>query len=383
MSMGSPKSPRSFLLILLLSYLISSMFRLSFGVTLPSIMEEFALDEAAAGWLYSIQLWLIAVLVTPFGVLCDRLGREKLHILGYFLFSISVALLGLSWDYKSILIALALAGISTALYIPPYYSIVGESLKEVRGLAIGLANSVFHVGGFAGSALVGAFVAMHRWRYAYLLIGFALFFLTAAQFLAVRGHAGRGEYSKNSSAFPSLRKGVLIPATLLLLGSVSFLAMGAWLPFFLINIGVWDAGLILGFFFLLGTISSPIFGAISDKAGRRVAIFLINSISALVAFLLFTMQASGWLTIVYALALGFFMAPYWNLSLALAQELVEKDAVSSATGVALTFGFLGSALGPAISGTLISSFGLNSALLYVVVLPLLISNFLLVIKYSK
>lgn len=370
---------------LIVGYFVFSMFRLSLGVALPSIMIDVKIDEVMAGWLYSSQIWLIAILVTPFGVLADRVGRKRLLIIGYLLSSLNIVLFSLSADYFGLLITLIFVGISAALLIPSYYSLVGEGIKGKRGLSVGLANSAFHIGGFMGSVLVGILISVYGWRSAYLSLGLLLLLATLVQYKYVKD--GGLENSRNSklmnlNLFKNTK--IIISAMISLFGSIGFLAINAWLPTFLISNGfdIVDAGLILGSLMLMGAISAPTIGIISDKIGRRNVMLLINLTSALLALSLFSIKQLSWIPIAYSLALGFLIAPYWNLSIAIAQESVEKGYETSATGIVQTFGYLGNAIGPAAAGILIASHGLNLGLIYITIIPFLICS-LLSLKIGK
>ncbi len=131
------------IIIILISYIAFSMFRLSLGVALPEIMKEFLINETLAGILYSASFYSSALLLLPAGYLADLYGREKMLFIGYLILTVGVFCSSISPRYFELFVSLTLAGAGSGLLLPPYYSIVGEALKEARGFAVGLATGFF------------------------------------------------------------------------------------------------------------------------------------------------------------------------------------------------------------------------------------------------
>jgi MFS family permease len=80
-------------------------------------------------------------------------------------------------------------------------------------------------------------------------------------------------------------------------------------------------------------------------------------------------QYSFWPSVAYSLILGFLLVPAWNLLITMGQECVREEFVTSVTGLIQTFGLVGSAVGPIITGALIPTLGINQALLCSITLP--------------
>jgi len=354
---------------LLLGYVTFSMFRLSLGVALPDIMAELSISELWAGVLYSAPLWSTATLLTPAGYLADRFERKNVLLFGYLLLGLGMVGLSFSSNYTNTLAFLALAGCGAGVLVPPYYSLVGELLKDVRGFAVGLAAGVYNIGGLIGSILVGFFVSLHLWRLAYLIIAVAVFCMLAVQLIVIKRSST--VESKVRLNFISLlkKRNILSSSVGIFLGSVSMFAAAAWLPTFFVknayfNIG--EAGLCLGLFYLAGAFGSIGLGALSDRFQRK-SIILASGVSAaaITLPLLFTTY-TFYLALGYVTIFGFLILPYFSLFVTIAQESVAKELVSSATGLTQTFALIGSALGPVIAGSLVTNIGLPLALTFTV-----------------
>lgn len=356
---------------LFLSYFSFSMFRLSLGVAVPSIILEMEINEFQAGILYSIPLWSTAVLLTPSGWLADRFGRKKLLMLGYLFLAIGVLFFGCSLNYSSPVISLIISGLGSGMLIPSYYSLMGEILRQIRGFGVGLAVASYQIGGLVGSYLVGFFVAVHEWRTAFIIMGILQFFMLAVQLIMVHPPS-KSRDATQKPFFDMLKiRDVVVSSIGMLIGSVSYFAANAWLTSFLIlrGCGPANAGLILGLYFIAGAVSSPVLGGLSERIGRKAATFYSSIIAAAIAALIFLTNHPLIISITCSIILGIFIAPYWSLLTTIAQESVPEKNASAATGVAQTLGLLGCAIGPVISGALIPVFGMNYALASSIILP--------------
>jgi len=371
---------RGGLILLFLGYVSSSMFGLSLGVALPEIMMDFSINVTQAGWLYSAPLWSVAILLTPSGYLADRFGRKRVLLLGYLLLTIGATATGFSRGYFDCLAALVGAGAGLGLLVPPYYAMVGEALKRARGLAIGLAASLYNLGGSVGSILLGIFVSQHQWRFAYYIMGALVFLMMVALFVRLRPPRRQTESSSGLNVRSSFKntmkqRNVFISSISVLIASIGYYAAAAWLPTFLLSSVRVDAagvGLVFGSFMLIGVVAMPAVGALSDRITRRLTVCLTGIASAAVSVSMFATQYSFWLSVAYSIALGFLLVPAWNLLITIGQESVREEFVTSVTGLVQTFALVGSAVGPIIAGSLIPTLGINQALLYSITLPAVI-----------
>lgn len=301
-------------------------------------------------------------------------------MLGYLLLTIGATATGFSRGYFDCLAALVGAGAGLGLLVPPYYAMVGEALKRARGLAIGLAASLYNLGGSVGSILLGIFVSQQQWRFAYYIMGALVFLMMVALFVRLRPPRRQTESSSGLNVRSSFKntmkqRNVFISSISVLIASIGYYAAAAWLPTFLLSSVRVDAagvGLVFGSFMLIGVVAMPAVGALSDRITRRLTVCLTGIASAAVSVSMFATQYSFWLSVAYSIALGFLLVPAWNLLITIGQESVREEFVTSVTGLVQTFALVGSAVGPIIAGSLIPTLGINQALLYSITLPAVI-----------
>jgi len=257
---------------------------------------------------------------------------------------------------------------------------VGETVKGLRGLAIGFAAGGYYLGGSACSILVGFFVCQHRWRLAYYITTALILLVTAVQFVRIRPPCAQMKSGQNLSVYSSFIRimkvrNVFISSMSIFSADIGLFAAAAWLPaFFLSFIGLdaASAGIALGLLMLRGLVSSPVVGAVSHRIRRRWVVCISGITSAAISIPLLTTQYSFWLSIGYSLVLGFLLLRAWNLLITIAQESADKGAITSVTGITQTLGVVGSAAGPVIAGNLIRIFGISQALIYSITLPAVI-----------
>lgn len=130
-----------------------------------------------------------------------------------------------------------------------------------------------------------------------------------------------------------------------------------------------NAGVILGLLLLSGAIGSPVFGVLSDKFGRKLMAIISGLIGAVIALFIFLTTYGLIITTICVFFLGFATLPSWSLFLAIAQESVVKDFVSSVTGIVQTFGLVGCAVGPILAGAIIASAGFVPTMICTGTLP--------------
>jgi len=377
----------STIILLLLSYVTFSMFRLSLGVAIPDIMVELSIDELRAGILYSTPLWSSAMLLTPAGYLGDRFDKKSILLFGYLLLGLGVVSLAFSPSYSTAFASLLLAGVGGGILVPVYYTLVGEALKNIRGFAVGLAASMFYIGGLIGSILVGFFVSLHQWRVAYLVIGILIICMLIAQLIFLKQTVTVNPKTPLMLFLNLLReRNIAVSAAGICLGSMAMFTVAAWLPTFFITVIGLDAtsaGLLLGLFFLARALGSIILGALSDRFGRRTLIMLSGFAATLVTLPLLLTSYTFYIAAAYTLCFGFFASTFWSFFITIPQESVAITHVSSVTGLTQTFALIGSAIGPTLAGAFITRFGLIPALLYTIPLTTFTLTFLSLLLVEK
>jgi MFS family permease len=367
----------------LVGYLVYAMFRFSLGVALPQIQAAYTMSDAEAGLMVSVGSISITVFILYGGYLTDKLGVSSSFLLGAILFSLGLMLFAFAWDFWTLTVFLFLAGVGSGILIPTVYSWVGEVSASRRGLGIGVTNAFFGVGGFLGSWLTGALLkAGYYW-----ILPFHIFavmgFISAMVCLALRNRLRVEKKKPGEASRPRENLGyisMLRSRNLLLLffgmlaSNVAYFNFIVWVPSFLLRLqdfSIADSGVALAVFSLVGSGGSVCFGYFYGRVKRNLLASALGFASALIALLIIVLEYPVVEGILLFAVFGFFLYPYWNLQITMAQESVGEDSVGRATGLVQSAGLLSSVAGPYLAGLIIEQAGMVEAFLASVFLPLM------------
>jgi len=327
----------------------------------PLLKSAFHLDFGQIG-LITLTGQTTASLLQPLvGLYTDRRPKPYSLTAGMGFTLVGLLLLSLAVSFSKILVAVALVGVGSAVFHP-------ESSRVARmasGGQHGLAQSLFQVGGNAGSALgplLAAFIVLPRGQSS--IVWFSL-----AALLAIIVLANVGTWSKKHRAAkaksqvahadyrPALssRKVVLSVAILIALVFSKYFYLASlitYYTFYLIqkfHVSVQNAQVHL--FVFLGAVAAGtiIGGPIGDRFGRKYVIWC--SILGVLPFTLLLPYANLFWTGILSVVIGLILASAFSAILVYAQDLIPgKVGMISGLFFGLAFGMGG--VGAALLGEL-------------------------------
>jgi MFS transporter, FSR family, fosmidomycin resistance protein len=272
---------------------------------------------------------------------------------------VGLLLLSVATSYQALLVAAGMVGLGSAIFHP-------ESSRVARmasGGRHGLAQSLFQVGGNAGSAigpLLAAFIVEPRgqrtiaWFSAIALVGSAVLWRVGGWYK--RHQAVAAERAKASPAHtlpPGQVKVALAVLIALIFSKYIYLSsLTSYYTFYLIHkfgVSVQAAQLML--FAFLGAVAAGtiIGGPVGDKIGRKYVIWC--SILGVLPFTLALPYVNLFWTVVLSVVIGVILASAFSAILVYAQELVPGNVgLISGLFFGLAFGVAG--IGAAVLGRL-------------------------------
>ena len=147
----------------------------SVNVALPSIARHFNTDLPTTQWVVIGYGLTIAALLLPMGRLSDILGRKKIYLIGFIVFSIGGLLAAISINIELLIGAKILQGVGSAMTQGTSMAMVISAFGDKdRGKALGLTMSVVGIGAVAGPAIGGFLVDYLGWKsvlYATAILG--------------------------------------------------------------------------------------------------------------------------------------------------------------------------------------------------------------------
>ena len=344
----------------------------------PLLKENYALDFVQIGLLTFTFQVTASMLQPAIGIVTDRWALP--YSLPFAMLSTCMGLLLLANadHFWMLLLAASLIGIGSAIFHP-------ESSRVARlasGGRHGLAQSLFQVGGNAGSALgplLAAFIVLPfgqgslGWFSIVAITGF--FVLSWVSMWYVRHRRATMSRPVPSRALPLPKARVLWTIAILVLltatKNVYLTSISSYFTFFVIErfgTSVQQAQLML--FLFLGSAAAGTFlgGPIGDRYGARFVIWF--SILGVVPFTLLLPYANLFWTGVLSVIIGLIFSSAFSAIVVFAQELVP-GRVGLIAGVFFGFAFGAGGMGAAVLGIFADREGIEFVYKICSYLPLL------------
>ena len=340
----------------------------------PILRTSFHLNLGQIG-LIALTSQVTASLLQPLvGLYTDRRPQPYSLAVGMGITLIGLLAFSMAPSFGTILVAAALVGIGSAVFHP-------ESSRVARmasGGQHGMAQSLFQVGGNAGTALGPSLAALAlprgqssiAWYSLVALLGMVL--LTNIGAWLSQHRSFQWKSFPNHSALPAslepvrhdlpIRKVAFCLAILVALMFSKFFYLASlisYYTFYLMNrfhLSVHDAQLHLSLF--LGAVAAGTFigGPVGDKIGRKFVIWC--SILGVLPFTLVLPYANLLWTTILSVVIGFILASAFSAILVYAQELVP-GRVGAVSGLFFGFAFGLGGVGAALLGKLADLTDLN------------------------
>jgi FSR family fosmidomycin resistance protein-like MFS transporter len=342
-------------------HLLNDMIQSLIPAIYPILKSSFHLSFAQLG-LITLTYQLTASLLQPFvGHYTDSRPKPYSLPVGMAFTLIGLLLLSMASNFGMLLIAGALVGTGSSVFHP-------ESSRVARmasGRQPGLAQSVFQVGGNAGSSLgplLAAFIVLPRgqssiaWFSLGALLGIVVLSQVGTWYKTNRSRIANSPMHNRAdhTALPSRKIVVSVAILIALVFSKYFylVSLTSYYTFYLMNkfhVSVRSAQLYL--FVFLGAVAAGTMlgGPVGDRIGRKYVIWW--SILGVLPFTLILPYANLFWTGVLSAVIGVILASAFTAILVYAQDLVPgKVGMISGLFFGLAFGMAG--IGAALLGEL-------------------------------
>lgn len=375
---------RKMLALLGAGHAITDISQGALPIVLTLVQPLFGLSQLQVG-LAVLAFNLSSSVIQPaFGVLSDRVRAAWLVPLGCLLAGLGMALTGMSYNYKFLLMAALLSGLGVAAYHP-------EGSKFARlfsGWRKATGMSLFSVGGNVGFALGPLLASLFyelvglRGTLGFLAINgiMALLLwtnmpkLAAAQPAASELPAAPREHRLAATASKTAPK-VIVAVTLLVMVVImrSWINLGVvtFLPQYYVNYLHQSqvlAAIMTSLFLFAGAFGTLVGGPLADRWGLKTVI--IGSMAALLPLLyLLTMLSGIWSVIVVAAA-GFAVISTFAVTVVFGQELLPHN-IGLASGLTLGFGIGMGGVGTTMLGWVADHMGLPAVFHAMLLFPLI------------
>ena len=362
------------------SHFLNDMMQSLIIAIYPLLKGEFHLSFVQVGVITLTYQVCASVLQPVIGIYTDKHPQPYSLSMGMGFTFIGIATLAFAPNYASVLAAAALIGAGSSIFHP-------ESSRIARlasGGRHGLAQSIFQVGGNAGSAmgpLLAAWIIIPHGQSS--LAWFTLAAMLAIAVLArvgawyKRQHLGRAAVSKNppaaSSPVSARRAAWSIGILVMLIFSKFFYtaSISSFYIFYLIerfHVSMQSAQLYL-FVFLVAMALGTLFGGhIGDRIGRKRVIWV--SILGVAPFTLLLPFVDLMWTGILSFVIGLILSSAFSAIVVFAQELMPGK-VGAVSGLFFGFAFGIGGISAAVLGGLADRHGIEFVYRICAYLPLL------------
>ncbi|MEJ7692429.1 MFS transporter, partial [Daejeonella sp.] len=342
------------------SHLLNDTIQSLIPAIYPVVKNSFSLTFAQIG-LITLTFQMAASLLQPFvGLYTDRKPQPYSLAIGMGFTLIGLVSLSQAPNFLMLIVSVAFVGIGSSIFHPE----ASRMASMASGGRRGMAQSVFQVGGNAGSSIGPLLAALVIVPYGQSnIIWFSLLALLAIIILVnvggwyklkIKARAHKSPAAHVVQTLP--RKQVIISVIILLILIFSkyfYLAsMSSYYTFYMIHkfgVSVQSSQVYLFIFLFSVAAGTLIGGPLGDKIGRKYVIW--GSILGVAPFTLLLPHANLFWTAVLTVPIGVILASAFSAILVYAQELIPGK-VGMISGLFFGFAFGMGGVGSALLGAL-------------------------------
>ncbi len=363
------------------SHLLNDTIQSLIPAIYPLVKESYQLSFSEVG-LITLAFQITASILQPLvGHWTDR-KPQPFALVGGMLFTLAGVLL-LAWagSFNSLLIAVALVGIGSSIFHPE----ASRMAYVASGGKRALAQSVFQLGGNAGSALgpllaAAIIVPLGQTKISWFslvpLIAMVVLWRVGRWYLrmmALRTHRQARQPVVVRTPVPRRKVIGVVTILLLLIFSKQFYlaSMTSYFTFYLIGkfgVTVQAAQIQLFLFLFAAAVGTLAGGLLGDRLGYRAIIWI--SILGAAPFTLMLPYANAFWTTVLSMTAGFVLASAFSAILVYAQLLIP-GRVGLVSGLFFGFAFGMAGIGSAVLGSLADATSINTVFAVCSFLPLI------------
>lgn len=352
------KTVYSVLFSIAFAHLLNDLMQAVIPATYPILKDNFNLNFTQVG-LITFVFQLTASLLQPFiGFYTDKKPMPYSLVFGM-IFTISgLCLLSVSNAFWMLLVAVGLVGVGSSIFHPEASRVAFLGSGGKRGLA----QSIFQLGGNAGSAIGPLLVALVVAPYGqshvvwFVIAGILGIIILSRIAVWYENHMNRAakKIGAEETTIPLSNKKITISIIVLLFLIFSkffyMASMSSYFTFYLIDkfgMSIQDSQFYLFVFLASVAAGTLIGGPLGDRFGRKYIIWI--SILGAAPFTLLLPYANLFWTGVLAVIIGVVIASAFSAILVFAQEL-KPGKVGMISGLFFGFAFGMGGLGSAILG---------------------------------
>ena len=383
----------AFLSMLTAGHLVVHWYANLLSLALPFIKDYLGLTVFQVGTIVTVQMGVSSGIFIVSGFLADSFRHRSAAIVSGAVVSFGLAffVIGVSPSYGWTLVGVGLVGLGTALWHPPAMRALSLRFPDRRGTALSIHGVGASVGDAIGPIIVGAIILVADWKLVlelHLIPALVIAFLLWRGLGMMREVGGAritlGAYTAGIRTLFADRQvlAVMVSNALIQMGRLSVLA---FFPIYIketLDYSAFVLGVYLALLYVMGTVSQPVLGVLSDRIGRKA--ILVPSFACMgLLYMAIVVAPAGVLLGLVVGALGMFFYAILNITHTAIMDVAPEGVQASTMGVMALFTLPFTVASPMFAGYLVTEFGIMSAFWYAAVAALLASTILVPIRFRR
>lgn len=354
--------------------------------TLPLFAEYLGASPGEIGVIAAASTIVGIVVNVVAGTLSDIYGRRKLLLASSIFFGSAPFLYLFVTNTWELILVRVYHGIATAIFTPVAIASIADVYRERRGSAIGLFSSATMAGRLLAPTIAGTAITLYSFHGAYLLygiIGFtAMIVLSWSKETRTRETSARARRNGFTRILDVVGDvGVVTASIMMALTYFALQSIETFLPLYMekLKIESWLIGVTLTIELAVIAILKPYGGYLYDNVGWSKTIGIGVLASALGLIML--AYAESYLTILLSIVLfAVGVALITACIPPLVSDIAGREVHGTALGLMETIKDVGQALGPIVTGLIVSYYSYSSSFTFSAILLLLIVFLSLILK---
>ena len=358
-----------------LGHLAIHWYQQLWPVIIPSVKASLGLSDIQLGTLSTMRQFSSGPTMLPAGILADffRSRTAIILALAFVFLAVSQFLVAEASTYRWIIPGVVMMGIANALWHPAAIGSISLRFPDKRGSALAVHGVGASIGDTVGPIAIGAILLVMAWQdllrlhvIPALILGVLLL---RGLWSAYKADEGRRPSVKSylSDAKSMLRhRVVMVTIAVNALTGMARLSVVTFLPVYIqddLEYSTLGLGVFWGLLHVMGAVSQPVMGYLSDKFGRK-PVLLPSLVSFSLLYFALSAAGPGIQLVLVVGALGLFFYALNSLTMATMMDVAKSSVQSSTMGISSIF-TQGLALpSPIIAGVFVTRFGTSSAFLY-------------------
>ena len=350
------------------------------------LRSDFNVSTLQIGLIGSVS-GVVSILQGPAGYLVERIGGKRLAVLSMISCSATVFLYSFAPSFEVLLILTAIFALSQVTFHPATYAmVIDRAAASHRGKYIAYHQVGGFIGSAVGTAVIATLAASQGWRTTLKIIpviglGIILIFWKFVSDQRVTRLISSSSPNPSSSSQKTFH---MTTPLLVLILSISILSLGnlqQYIPLFLTEAygeTVAWAGILTSIMHAVGSISSLLGGAVSDKYDKSSVMITAHIGIALTTILLAVGQFTSAILLFILILYG--VARYFPVPAQHALSSITAAGHPQGIGFSYTGLALGQIFAAPLIGFLIDAFGARSAFFFCSIFPVISASILVIFK---